>query len=892
MKFNHSGRGEKSSKYFLNLEKKQKYKSHIRKLMINDRESTDATEILNEIKEYYSNKYKRESNVTLDECKTYIQTLNLPTLSEADRALIEGPIKLAKIHRALKNMSNNKSPGNDGLPKEFLLAFFDLIGPDLLSSFNSSFDTGLLGASQNQAVITLIEKSGKDNRILSGWRPISLINTDTKIIGKILVSRIKGVLPKLIGVDQHAFIPGRYIGEATRLISDILEYTKTENIGGILFAADFAAAFDSLDFIFLYAVLEFFGFPSDFIRWVHTLYAHSESCVMNFGRTSGYFNLSRGARQGDPLAPYLFLLAIEVLAAKVRKDENVRGININNHIVKQCLFADDASYFLKNLQSLEHLTSVIDEFSHYSSLKLNKLKSEIAWIGSERHSLTQMGEFSWTDLTKKSIKILGIHYTYCQDVSDKLNFDKVINKFANTLNLWKCRQLTIYGRKEIVQTLGISQIYYVSNVLDPPTKNLQQIKQLLTDFIWNGRRPKVKYKSLIGDYNSGGIKLPELEIKIQTQRILWIKKLLNTEYGKWKLIPLKYLSKVIGKNILCVRTNFDVSCIPINMPAFYKKAFHIWSNFSSCNPETPEQIIVQPLWRNKYITVHKESIYFRDIDELDIYSVADIIDHNGCVRLPKELLSDDKYTKCIMQLNSLLTSIPKEWLTTVKRNIASKLHKYKCCEYIICNKRMIEIDKINSNQVYTILLQSIYDVFTAQMNFEKLYLNVEWSDVCSAIYKTSIDARSREFQFKIIHNYLNVNEKLYRWKLAESRLCSYCFTEVESLGHLFCDCYVVKNFYFQVKEWAKELDVHLPSISELIIVYSYIEESDNWYLISDLISLYKQYVFNNRNQGSLNLKAFQVFVNNIKNIEFRIAKKNNKLSVHYAKWGPLYMMEK
>ena len=72
-------------------------------------------------------------------------------------------------------------------------------------------------------------QSGKDNGILSGWRQISLINinTDTKIIGKILVSRIKGVLPKLIDVDQHAFIPGRYIEEATRLISDILD-TKIE----------------------------------------------------------------------------------------------------------------------------------------------------------------------------------------------------------------------------------------------------------------------------------------------------------------------------------------------------------------------------------------------------------------------------------------------------------------------------------------------------------------------------------------------------------------------------------------------------------------------------------------------------------------------------------------
>ena len=71
-------------------------------------------------------------------------------------------------------------------------------------------------------------------------------------------------------------------------------------------------------------------------------------------------------------------------------------------------------------------------------------------------------------------------------------------------------------------------------------------------------------------------------------------------------------------------------------------------------------------------------------------------------------------------------------------------------------------------------------------------------------------------------------------------------------------------------EWAKELGVHLPYISELSITFGYIEESDNWYLISHLISLYKKYVSNNRNLGSLHLKAFQLFVNSIKNIEFRI----------------------
>ena len=84
-------------------------------------------------------------------------------------------------------------------------------------------------------------------------------------------------MPQIIDSDQYAFVPERFIDKATRLIADILEYTKMENIGGILFAADFAAAFDSLDYTFLFAALEAFGFPDTFVKWVKVLYINSES---------------------------------------------------------------------------------------------------------------------------------------------------------------------------------------------------------------------------------------------------------------------------------------------------------------------------------------------------------------------------------------------------------------------------------------------------------------------------------------------------------------------------------------------------------------------------------------------------------------------------------------
>ena len=120
-------------------------------------------------------------------------------------------------------MHSNKTPGNDGITREFYVAFFDLIKDLLMSSINYSWKVGELSTSQKQAVITLIEKKGKDKRYIQNWRPISLLNVDAKLISKVLAMRLKKVIDKVIRPDQTAYIPGRFIGESIRLISDISE---------------------------------------------------------------------------------------------------------------------------------------------------------------------------------------------------------------------------------------------------------------------------------------------------------------------------------------------------------------------------------------------------------------------------------------------------------------------------------------------------------------------------------------------------------------------------------------------------------------------------------------------------------------------------------------------
>ena len=160
--------------------------------------------------------------------------------------------------------------------------------------------------SQRHAIIKLIEKPHKNKRYIQNWRPISLLNVDQKIISKALAARLKKVLPTLIKPGQTAYVDGRYIGESGRLIADIIETSNLENIEGYLLAIDFEKAFDSVNHNLLIAALGKFGFGNDFIDWIKILLTNQESCVINGGHTTQYFNLQRGACQGDPISANLF----------------------------------------------------------------------------------------------------------------------------------------------------------------------------------------------------------------------------------------------------------------------------------------------------------------------------------------------------------------------------------------------------------------------------------------------------------------------------------------------------------------------------------------------------------------------------------------------------------
>ena len=183
------------------------------------------------------------------------------------------------------------------------------------------------------------------------------------------------------------------------------------DIGGYLVTMDIEKAFDSLDYDFLLNALQKFGFGENFMHWIKVLLNKQQSCVINGGFTTRYFNLEKGARQGDSISAYLFILALEVLFELIKNNADIRGITIFNHTFLYTAFADDSTFFLNDLLSVKNLIDTFTVFSLFSGLKANFSKCEIAGLGSQKGVLEGICSLKSINLTTDTIKILGVHFS-------------------------------------------------------------------------------------------------------------------------------------------------------------------------------------------------------------------------------------------------------------------------------------------------------------------------------------------------------------------------------------------------------------------------------------------------------------------------------------------------
>ena len=512
---------ERCTKYFFRKRAINTRESNIIKLENSDGEQMTDVQINEEIHTYYKDLYTKRNETA------FHPPISLRNrISEEDNRKLGKEVTIGELTRTLfKKMHAGKSPGNDGLTVGLYRKMWEEIKGHLHEALMEGLTEGELSPSQKQSIIRLIRKKDKNPNKVENFRPISLLNVDTKILSRTITSRLEETLPKVIGKEQLGFIKGRNIVEGTRTIEAVMESWAKEERGGIIAAFDFRKAFDSIAHDYIWRLLAHYGYTDDFIGMIKTLYKGAESAVMNNQTTTQYFQLGRSCRQGDALSPYLFILAIEPLLATIREDERIVGVRSPNGItIKTTAYADDITGIAENEEDIERMLKHLKDFKEQSGLEINEKKSEIMYynkVHTKNIGLQQVNEVTITGVTHTN-------QTINKREMENKRFRKTLDKMKKLATEWKSRDISLLGRALVAKTILLSQLTYLMNSVVTPDWVIKEAKKTVYSYVWKGP-PRICHARAALDTALGGLGLAELETSRATSLVQWIRRIATME---------------------------------------------------------------------------------------------------------------------------------------------------------------------------------------------------------------------------------------------------------------------------------------------------------------------------------------------------------------------------
>ena len=873
---------EKPSKYYVALERFNYINKTVKMINNNGKQITSQKEILNCIKDFYANLFDNRDNLlNFDLLLDKFSEINIPTLSDSHRTIIDNQIQLSDISEALKKMCNNKTPGSDGLPAEFFKVFWSKLNVTVYRAILDFFNKGKMSLTPRLGIISCLPKSNKPREYLKNWRPLTMLSVIYKLISSALSNKIKPYLPLLIGPTQSGFVEGRFIGDTTRLIYDIIHITDSQNITGLLMLIDFEKAFDSISWKFLYKVLETFNFGHNLIRWVKILNTDIQASILQCGFFSERFQIKRGCRQGDPIAPSLFILCAEILSLLIKHNKDIKGLKLGNLEIKITQFADDTTLILDgSLKSLQAALNTIEIFGSISGLNMNSEKTKVIWLGRQNRQNDKLDVAYKLEWGTTEFKLLGINFSTDLAKIGTLNYDHIILTLEADIKKWNRRNITPLGRIALIKSLFLSKLTHL--FLTIPTFDsglITKIEKMLYAFLWNNKPDKIKRDHIVQNYNQGGLKMVNIKNFVTALKITWIRRLYTNPDNIWvKLVNYYYFhtdlifvrgSDWINEIISGIKNNFWVEVLNA-----YQKLL------LSYHPPGKAYLLMSPLWSNPNIKIDNELC--KKFSNANINIIHDILDYDGAITpldTLREIISPTitwlDYAKVKVSIREYLgkdnfTSIQKPSLPL---NVYPLIKDKKGIRniYTILNSKKIEITSITKwNIKLPVILSS-----------------KNWSHIFKIANKTIMDNKFVWFQWKVIHRILGVRNLLFKMNISNKRTCGLCGMYEETIEHLFTECetsiHIWNELYTYITQYCT-----IPPLDNISKIFGYMLNDSKAAAINTILLIMRYYIFQKcKYETSLCFAEFQRLLSRVFFEQELLAKLSGNIKVFNKKWSIL-----
>ena len=260
-----------------------------------------------------------------------------------------------------------------------------MVGPDVVKAILLYLNLGTLSNALCHSFITLIPKV-KNPEYVSQYRPICLSNVFLRVFSKVLVNRLKRIMPQLISDHQSAFMVDRLILDNTMVAFETLHYMRNHSSGNTGYMAlklDMSKAYDRVEWLYMEKLMRKMGFAEAWVKLMMMSISSATYSVFINGEPQGHITQTRGLRQGNPLSPYLFLLCTEGFHGLLKKAKtmgDIRGVSIcrNGPRLTHLLFADGSLIFCRAKESeCQKLLEVLTKYEGASGQQINRDKTTL-----------------------------------------------------------------------------------------------------------------------------------------------------------------------------------------------------------------------------------------------------------------------------------------------------------------------------------------------------------------------------------------------------------------------------------------------------------------------------------------------------------------------------------